>query len=442
MRSEFIGHHPPTADEIDKLWTSAVVVVDTNVLLSLYRLSFGAREKLLEILQESSGRIWIPHQVGYEFHENRVDRIREQQGMGKKVESALDSFKKSFASTLQEYSQNAFFEPRSLQAEWNEVVDDFKSRVRGTHFSKANEYAITPQNDPILIKLARLYEGKVGRKPSGEKLEELHGIASIRFEKNIPPGYKDAKNKPVPRCYGDYVLWWQVIEHAREKDVDILFVTDDKKSDWWWESDGEVLGPDPRLRKEFHDEAGKMFYAYRSNQFVRMFDERRSVPVDEAVVEEIRIVNDPPKKSLSGQRDAFAWVSEVFGSVRDANEHSARLSGKNAAQQDRLLELIENLRMIEGRAAQAQSLRDESVRVLATLQERLREANSNFEQAQVHGDVKLIASTQEVVNLLTERLGQAKVNLEHVTAVLDLHHYEMMKAQDRINALISSNSGD
>ncbi|MFD4670934.1 PIN domain-containing protein [Lentzea sp. NPDC058450] len=435
MRREFIGHHPPTSDEIDKIWTSALVVVDTNVLLSLYRLSASARDKLMNILRDSADRLWIPHQVGFEFHENRVNRIREQRGMGKKIEGTLESFKKGLSSTLQEYSQNAFFEPDALQSQWDRVVDDFKRQVREMHSSQMNSYAITPQNDSVLESLAELYEGKIGPKPSPGKLEDLYKVAKIRFEESIPPGYKDAKNKPAPRCYGDYILWWQILEHARNNEADVLFVTDDKKSDWWWESEGEVLGPEPRLRKEFCDETGQAFYSYRSNQFVRIFDERRSVPVDEAVVEEIRVVNDTPEAQPK-RRYPISDAIKILSKETSLTERQITRLIKAASRVNNPGEMLKRLHLSDLEANNAAEMRDRSLEILTVLQEQLHEATIEKERADLKGDSSAASAAQERIYGLTERVANAKASLGQATTLLDHLQFEATKLRREIEAMI------
>ena len=54
MRDMFPGYYSPTKDEYEQLWTEGLFVLDTNILLNLYRLPKGAREDLFEILEQLS----------------------------------------------------------------------------------------------------------------------------------------------------------------------------------------------------------------------------------------------------------------------------------------------------------------------------------------------------------------------------------------------------
>lgn len=290
MRGPFEGYHPLSASEADILWSTALVVVDTNVLLNMYRLSPSARIKLLSTLEAYSDRLWLPHQVGVEFHSNRVEEIRNQRSMGSKLLKTVESFKGAFTSVLQDYALNV--DTGFLREDLEEMVETFSLRIKKASEDHAKGYGVTPQSDPILMALEVLYDEKIGVGPSGDWLKSAYVEAEARYADKVPPGFKDAKNKSAPRKYGDYIIWSQILQHAKDGQHDVLFVTDDKKSDWWWESEGETLGPDPRLRNEFRAKTGRLFYAYRSDRFVRLSDERQSVATDEKLISEIRITGD------------------------------------------------------------------------------------------------------------------------------------------------------
>ena len=53
------------------------------------------------------------------------------------------------------------------------------------------------------------------------------------------------------RKFGDFFLWKELLEHGKEQKRPIIFVTDDKKEDWWLKVKGRTLGPRPELIAEF-----------------------------------------------------------------------------------------------------------------------------------------------------------------------------------------------
>ncbi|MFC0274997.1 PIN-like domain-containing protein [Metabacillus herbersteinensis] len=85
--------------------------------------------------------------------------------------------------------------------------------------------------------------------------DEIYGICEDgenRYKKNIPPGHKDGKKKDGIRKYSDLILWKEVIRFAKEEQKNIIFVTDDVKTDWWNIEDDqyEFL---PQLVQEFEE---------------------------------------------------------------------------------------------------------------------------------------------------------------------------------------------
>jgi len=79
MREQFAAWYPPSTEERDRFITEGLVVPDANVLLDLYRMNSDAREDVLALLRRVSKLLWIPHQVGLEFHRNRFTVIHDQE---------------------------------------------------------------------------------------------------------------------------------------------------------------------------------------------------------------------------------------------------------------------------------------------------------------------------------------------------------------------------
>ena len=71
------NHYPEfkqlSADEINAIWEGAVIVLDTNILLNLYRYSEATRDEILSVMEKLKDRLWMPYQVGLEYFNNRVN---------------------------------------------------------------------------------------------------------------------------------------------------------------------------------------------------------------------------------------------------------------------------------------------------------------------------------------------------------------------------------
>lgn len=79
MHELYPAYYPPTPAQYDTLWRQGIIVLDTNVLLDLYRLPKKAQEELLSVLHAFKSQLWIPHQVGMEFQRNRATVVLAEQ---------------------------------------------------------------------------------------------------------------------------------------------------------------------------------------------------------------------------------------------------------------------------------------------------------------------------------------------------------------------------
>lgn len=76
MEEKFPGYRKLQEEDFSRLWNECIFVFDTNVLLNLYRYKTSTRDELLRIFDKIKDRIWIPHQVALEYHDERLNVIK------------------------------------------------------------------------------------------------------------------------------------------------------------------------------------------------------------------------------------------------------------------------------------------------------------------------------------------------------------------------------
>jgi hypothetical protein len=81
LRDQFHHFYAPDEAAVKAALQAGLVTPDANVLLSLYRFQRVARDQLFSALEKLGVRLWIPHQVGLEFHRNRLGVMFEQGGL-------------------------------------------------------------------------------------------------------------------------------------------------------------------------------------------------------------------------------------------------------------------------------------------------------------------------------------------------------------------------
>lgn len=305
MKSDFGGYYPPTADEYERLWKDATIVLDTNVLLNLYRLPTSARDEFLAVLELLRDRLWIPHQVALEFQRRRLTVIASER---KVTEDALGAAQavvgdlRKKVDALQIEKRGLGIEIRPILDALQEANDNLVAAIEVAHKSQLEIASV----DPVRDRLDALLKSRVGQGPKTQaELDELVKDGDHRFRERIPPGFADVEKEKNPneatfifahlkyqRKFGDLILWRQLLQHAKSESLKcVLLVTADRKEDWWWREQGKTIGAHPELVSEIQRDAGvELFWMYSSVQFVEHANKYTAARVSTQAVQELQQV--------------------------------------------------------------------------------------------------------------------------------------------------------
>ncbi len=311
MRKQFAGYYTPTDDEFKAMWQDGTFSVDANVLLNLYRYTKPTRDRLLEILERLRNRIRLTNQAAYEFHKNRLTVISQQQNA---YDSISGDFTKNLADTLsrvkQQYSKHSGLDVPALEI----LVRESTEKVTKLLQEAKNSHPDLLAGDDILQQVTTLFDGLVGEPYSEDDLAKKHKLAENRFVRKQPPGYEDAKSKSDPDKYGDAVVWFQLLNFAQAQQTKnpIVFITDDKKEDWWHVHRGQTIGPRPELVHEMLVSAGVTFYMYTPERFMTYAETYLNLPKQADAIEEVREVSQVKHFTTShegGHVILHRWIS-------------------------------------------------------------------------------------------------------------------------------------
>jgi len=256
MRKAFHQYFRPTRDELSQLWQQGRLSFDASVLLNVYGYSEKTRDDLVAFIEKHGERVRLPHQFGLEFARNRSSVIVKQVHNYLRVEDSLRKIKDEIASTR----DHPFLSKKSTRA-FQAIRDELEKN------RKAMEKLVG--SDPYADRMFDIFEGKVGRCPTPEERLRMETEAQARYDKRIPPGFADAKEKGFPDACGDYIAWQQLMEMAKEEKKGFILVIDDVKEDWWLLERGRRVGPLPELLEEFTRVTEQKFYMYNSENFLR-----------------------------------------------------------------------------------------------------------------------------------------------------------------------------
>lgn len=283
MRNAIFEFLEPTEEEKQHLWQEATFIFDTNVLLNLYRYSEKTRKILLSAIEEFHARIWLPHHIAYEFMKNRSTVIFEMTDLYSKLGKEADAFKDKCLQSLR---------LKSTDQEISELHDYISHWINANKIK--NLLVVNPVKDPILEKILFLYDGNVGTEYGEEKRSQVNEEGLKRYQKLIPPGYKDFDKKRTgneDNIFGDLIIWKQLMSYSKEKMKDIVYVTHDQKEDWWNIVRGKTIGPRMELRKEFYSFTSQKFDMYSMDSFISRFGELHGDETDQSVIDEIRHID-------------------------------------------------------------------------------------------------------------------------------------------------------
>ena len=287
MRDQF-GHFYALDEGTEKTAIqTGLVTPDTNVLLNLYRFQARARNELFGALEKLGERLWIPHQVGLEFHRRRLDVIAEQEKYFKNTQKDLDAligglrkrveiFRTRIAldkDRVREVKESIGLLQKLLIAEVNDAQTANEVRLRDR------------DSDAVLARLEFLLGNRVGEPMRPKVLRAARKEAKRRVVARLPPGYGDS-GKADPT--GDYLIFRQLMDEAKERKLPVVFITDDEKPDWYRREHGIPLGARHELREEMMAEAGVPFVIMTTEKFLRSAEKYLNAEVSPETVDQAK----------------------------------------------------------------------------------------------------------------------------------------------------------
>lgn len=317
----FPGYRLPPDDEIDSALQSALVVVDANVLLNLYRYNESTRDDLLGILSTLGDRLWTPHQVMREFWRNRLSVLASRDSATSQVLDALTKQHRATDAALMHWAKATAINLADQEAMLAKVIqlhDELEDAIQ-SHTPASSGTSSGTRAEPVLVSLETLLQGKVGPPLDADEWQEAVDEGNRRASNSEPPGYLDAEkaNSDLPeKAAGDYLVWYEAIQEASRRDLDVLLVTGDEKEDWWWRYRSEFLGPRGELVAELQTRCGRQLYMMRPVDLLK-----RASALEVTV--RVESVEDVARVSREGEEHP-AWTETGVAALLEALEIEGR----------------------------------------------------------------------------------------------------------------------
>jgi rRNA-processing protein FCF1 len=288
---------------LEEIKNDCYIVLDTNVLLVPYTTS---KESLAQIRKTyealiSEARLIIPVQVAREFAKNRANKLIElYQDLCKKRDENIQLKKGRYPllEFLDEYQEVIRLEDAietQLRA-YRQAIGKVLAHIKGWNW-----------NDPVSLLYAELFNDSVILSPQIDK-EEITKDLSKRQQHNIPPGYEDS-SKP-DKGVGDLLIWHTILEVGKTRKKSVIFVSGEKKPDWWHKKGNDALYPRYELVDEFRRcSEGKSFHIMELSHLLQLYGASETV-VEEVRQEENQVYREEVNINLGSRVEnaVFEWL--------------------------------------------------------------------------------------------------------------------------------------
>lgn len=204
--------------------TEHLIVLDTTILLELYRKPANISLDIIKAFKEVVDRIYVPRQVYDEYIRNYQkvsgDARNKYQKVGTELSPLLTKLQEKITSRTTEYRKHDYTDITKLQNDLGEKIEEIRNILED--YENGHRKEIERNKDFLRYDKVKEFvdllmeQGNVGMSiPFSKKLLILQE-GKIRFENLIPPGYEDYKKDGVARC-GDLFIWKNIIDVAKEK---------------------------------------------------------------------------------------------------------------------------------------------------------------------------------------------------------------------------------
>jgi len=244
----------PEADKIfefkfkdfENIKDNCIYIFDTNVLFVPFLISKKGLKDYKKIFKQlkSKHKLYIPARVAREFAKNRGENIKS---IFRKLQEARDRLNKGGFDLnnlpILDEEEN-YKRVKEIETEVNKLKEDYREKIDELSlYIKSWNW-----NDPVSEFYNELWDKEMIIDVKKDETE-LQKDLEFRIEHQIAPGFKDSKK--IDNGIGDLIIWQTILELAKDKQKDVVFVTNEEKNDWFYSEYNTTLNPKFELFDEF-----------------------------------------------------------------------------------------------------------------------------------------------------------------------------------------------
>lgn len=236
--------------------TNTFVAFDTNVWLDLYTYPPEVTKEICDALKRIKHKIILPDQVYFEFNNNKDN----------KRNTALSCFDVLSSKHLQEISRkkdallrdlgglasNGFFDTcvlsQEIEKQFQTLSGELKKSLRSiSHdYKKQAKIFENDSSDPVSVIIKEVRSYGLTQELSMKELVAIFEEGEIRYKYGLAPGVTDTEKGLTDisstrdtiffvtrKKYGDLIIWKELLSFAKGKNINLIFVENERKTDWW-----------------------------------------------------------------------------------------------------------------------------------------------------------------------------------------------------------------
>jgi len=448
MKSIFKGFYSTADEDLGTIWTSpnTLFVFDTNCLFNLYRCEDDTREDIIGVMKAIESRAWLPFQVAFEYQRGRRGIIEESINALSKIKSELLKINTQNILSSVGIKKHLY---SSLSDEFVKLQEDLKKPIK-SYIDEKIEPRIESKNsisshDFIRDSIDSIFLDKIGPLPTQDKIDEIDQKGMERHERKQAPGFKDDSKGQISyfsglkfqNKYGDLYLWMQLIEKAKEEEVkNVIFVSDDNKSDWWFSISGKTHGPLESLKTEICAEANidnfrmvneiSFLYEAKNNLLNINIRDSSLKEVEELSNKSIIDINGEPNFEANETLRSFFLKDKKINIITDAPSINKLDSEKYTPS-----ELFEFAFNIKRKLRDSSKTLEKATNIVTIFESKKAEITTIIEPTSYHKIMNSLKSNTSLLSLLGNEIEK------HVASYNPTNHHILINLDEQITATMS-----
>ena len=127
------------------------------------------------------------------------------------------------------------------------------------------------------------------------------------------------------------MLWKQIIDYAKDKRKPVVFITNEKKKDWWFQNDKkDIFGPQAELIEEFLAQTEQIFHMYRLPYFLKKIEEYFEIKVKKGTLEHIEKIETSQSSNWKSYK--YNKISKLNSRIKNSISFDSNVEDFDIAQ--------------------------------------------------------------------------------------------------------------